>query len=115
MKIFEKYNKALELFNSEDIIQANALVLEIDSELPTLSDPTLHLQIQSNLGGLMIDLGKYTRDKELITRGKNYVEELVNQKSEDHVSVAENYNLANGYTALWNLEIWRIFKKRRNR
>jgi len=111
METFEKYNKALESFNSEDIPHAKALILEIETELQTLSDPVLHLQIQSNLGGLMIDLGKYTHDKELITRGKNYVEELVSQKSEDHVSVAENYNLANGYLALWNLESGEYLKR----
>ncbi len=111
MKTFEKYNKALEFFNSEDIPRAQALVLEIETELQTISDPVLHIQIQSNLGGLMIDLGTYTHDTEMITRGKKYVEELVNQNSEDHVSVAENYNLANGYLALWNLESGEFLKK----
>ena len=104
MKTFEKYNKALEFFNSEDIPHAKALVLEVETELQNISDPVLHTQIQSNLGGLMIDLGTNTHDKDLIYRGKNYVEELVSQNSEDRIQVAENYNLANGYFALWNLE-----------
>ena len=111
MKIFEKYNKAHEFFNSEDIPHATALVLEIEAELQTISDPVIHLQIQSNLGGLMIDLGKNTRDKKLISRGKNYIEELVSQNSEDRVLVAEYYNLANGYLALWDLESGEYFKK----
>lgn len=111
MKTFEKYNKALEFFNSEDIPHAKALVLEVETELQTISDQVLHIQIQSNLGGLMIDLGKYTHDKELISRGKNYVEELVSQNSEDRILVAEHYNLANGYLALWDLGSGEHFKK----
>lgn len=111
MKTFEKCNKALEFFDSEDIPSAKALVLEVETELQNISDPVLHTQIQSNLGGLMIDLGKNTHDKDLIYRGKNYVEELVSQNSEDHILVAENYNLANGYLALWNLESRELFKR----
>ena len=87
MDTFEKYNKALESFNSEDIPHAKALVLEIETELQNISDPSLYLHIQSNLGGLMIDLGTYTHDKELIIRGKNYIEAIISQNSEDRVSV----------------------------
>ncbi len=103
--------KTLEFFNSENIPNAKALVLEVETELQTISDQVLHIQIQSNLGGLMIDLGKYNHDKEMISRGKNYVEELVRQNSEDRILITEHYNLANGYLALWELESGEHFKK----
>lgn len=111
MKIHEKYNKALEFFDAEDDSSAMTLVLEIESELNTISDQSLHNQIKSNLGGLMIDLGSHTHDKELIDRGKNYLEELIGQDSDDHALVARYYNVANAYLALWSLEAGSYLKK----
>lgn len=104
MKINEKYNQAYAFFNAENISSATSLVLEIESELNTISDQLLHMQIQSNLAGLMIDLGSYTNDKELIIRGIGYIKEIISQDSDDQALVAQHYNLANGYLALWSLE-----------
>jgi tetratricopeptide (TPR) repeat protein len=104
LEIFEKYENAYKAFNADQISQAIQFTLAVETDLPLISDHILHLQIQSNLGGLMIDLGNHIRDKELILRGKNYIEELLDQDPKDRVMVGQSYNLANGYFSLWTLE-----------
>jgi len=104
MKIHEKLEKSRNYFNQENIPKSKKLLLEVENELQEIVTSVYHSQIQANLGCLMIDLGAFTRDKELITRGKIYTEDLVKKGPEDGISVGQYYNLANGYIALWNLE-----------
>lgn len=110
MEIHEKIEKSWDYFHQEDIPQAIKLLLEVESELHEITPSSNHSQVQINLGSLMIDLGAVTRDKELITRGITNIEDLIEQKTEDENSVRLYYNLANGYSALRNLESKENFK-----
>jgi tetratricopeptide (TPR) repeat protein len=104
MKIHEKLEKARKYFDQGEVSQSKLILFEVETDLQTIKEPSYRSQIQANLGNLMIDLGANTHDKELITRGKDYVEYPIKIKPESEISVGQYYNLANGYISLWDLE-----------
>lgn len=104
MKIHEKLEKSNAFYNQDDIPQAKNLLLDVENEFQTLAPSFYRSQIQANLGCLLIDLGAHIHDKDMIVRGKNYTDDLINKKTESETSPGEYYNLANGYNELWNME-----------
>ena len=103
MKTHEKLDEALKSFNQGDISRATVLLLEVENEIQNITKPSYFFPIHANLGSLMIDIGAFTKDKDLIIRGTHHTEYPIRTKPEPEISVGQYYNLANGYLALWEL------------
>jgi tetratricopeptide (TPR) repeat protein len=104
MKIHEKLEKARNYFNEGDVSHSKLTLLDAEKEIQTISESSYYSQVHANLGSLMIDLGSFSGDKELILRGKHHAEYSVKTKPESEITIGQYYNLANGYVSLWDLE-----------
>jgi tetratricopeptide (TPR) repeat protein len=103
MKIHEKLEKSRDYFNQGDILRSKLTLLEVEKELQTMAKSTYYSQVHANLGSLMIDLGAFTNDEEIILRGKHHTEYPIKTKPESEITIGQYYNLANGYISLWDL------------
>lgn len=104
MKTHEKLDEAHKSFRQGDVSRAIAFLLEVEKEIQDITKISYFVPLHANLGSLMIDIGAFTRDKDLIMRGTYHTEYPIETKPESEISVGQYYNLANGYLALWELE-----------
>jgi tetratricopeptide (TPR) repeat protein len=103
MNLFEKVMAASRALDNNDLAQAANLVSEVESEIPSISDQVVLLNVLPNLGGVVIDLGTWTHDETLLTRGIRYTSYALTEIPENKLSVVYHYNVANGLSSLWHI------------
>ncbi len=94
-------NKALEFNN---LIEAARLINEAETELPSLDSSEKSSQIRANLGCLMIDLGDWTNDEQLVARGTQYVQDALEIPLNIKLKILHLYNAGNGYASIWKMK-----------
>lgn len=103
MSIPEKVMAASKALDKNDLIEAGRLISEVESELSTVAESNIALNIGASLGGVMIDLGTWTHDEELVVRGIRYATGALSERPDEIGTVASYYNAANGYLSLWQM------------
>ena len=103
MNIMDQIHAASQALSANDLGEAARLISEAESVLSTITDANYALSVRANLGGVMIDLGSWTKDEDLLTRGTQYAMEILAAVPQDKLTVAHFYNAANGYSAQWDM------------
>lgn len=103
MSILDDMLAASEALTRNDLEFAAHLIEKVELNLKAVTDPKAATMLRANLGGIMIDLGSWTRDEKLLERGTQYAVAPLSEFSEGELTVEHYYNAANGYSALWQI------------
>jgi tetratricopeptide (TPR) repeat protein len=110
MDIRDKVIAAHNALDDNDLNHAERLIVEIEAEIPSISDPDLIHHIKLNLGGVLIDLGAWKHNEQMVVRGTEYVTDVSAVLPEDQLTLVDLYNAANGYSALWSMRALRSWE-----
>lgn len=103
MTVLEKLSAANQALSDNHLDEARRIVAEAESDIQTLDSSKLSAQIRANLGGLMIDLGDWTKDESLVERGTQYVQNALPIFQNPGLEIVHSYNAGNGHASLWKM------------
>jgi tetratricopeptide (TPR) repeat protein len=99
----DTYHKVLaahEALDANRLEEAEQLITQAETELPTISTTKDKKIIQANLGAVCIDLGMITANADLVKQGVEYSETLLLDTLAEDRTANQYYNTANGYLTL---------------
>ena len=108
-RLNELYDKVNRKMDAGDFVGALGLTREIQEVEERFLASDIGANYLMNTGGLLIDIGTALGQREVIDEGVNLIRDNIKLIEEDETCVVSaNYNLANGYSSLFQ------FKRREN-
>ncbi len=105
-QVLEEAKLTYQLLNSGRVAEAIALTKKLESLSTGLGDGGLKDTCLKHIAGSLIEIGKATQNRAWIQRGVAYLEKWARShlSAQDAWQALNYYNLANGYSSLWEFE-----------